>query len=239
MKLLVSDIDGTIYVDYKINFEVKKFIKEFINKNNLFILATGRNFPNFLYLIQQEKIHYNYCILCNGAFVLDNKFNILLSVKFEKKHIKGVLEYIEKNNIIADITASFDYQQIFYFTNSNIIEFYNKIPNQINCLSIKLKCENLDFKNVLKKIKRFNVEVNGKYIDIVPENVNKGKIVSLFMKRLSIDKHDTIIIGDSENDFSMFALAENSFYITNEMDNRAKYCIENFENFIEIIKSKI
>ena len=48
MKLLVSDIDGTIYRNYKVDSDIKNHITDFINEKNVFILAMGRNFVNFL-----------------------------------------------------------------------------------------------------------------------------------------------------------------------------------------------
>lgn len=99
MKLLVSDIDGTIYKNYKVDDDIKKYIIEFMNNKNIFILATGRNFLNFLFFIQSENIKFNYAILCNGAFVVDNRFNILLNATFNKKNIKEILLYLFNNKL--------------------------------------------------------------------------------------------------------------------------------------------
>ena len=90
MKLLASDIDGTLYRNYFVSNDIKKFIDEFA-KRNIFILATGRNFFNFLLFIKKEEIQYNYSILCNGAFVLDNNFKVILNKKFKKIYIKDIL----------------------------------------------------------------------------------------------------------------------------------------------------
>ena len=113
MKLLASDIDGTLYRNYFVSNDIKKFIDEFA-KRNIFILATGRNFFNFLLFIKKEEIQYNYSILCNGAFVLDNNFKVILNKKFKKIYIKDILYnlYLMEKN--TEIIASHEFEQIIH-----------------------------------------------------------------------------------------------------------------------------
>lgn len=237
MQLLISDIDGTIYKNYKVEENIKEYIIEFMKEKNIFILATGRNFLNFLFFIKNEDIRFNYAILCNGAFVVDNKFNILLNVTFNKKIIKHIL-YLFENNINVEITASFKYNQVVYSIENNIDDFYNSLPDEINCLSIKLETQNDVVKKYINSLSGVSIEINNNYIDIIPEGINKGRIVSLFLKKLEIKKEDAIAIGDSENDFSMFEVVEESYYINDKLTEKAKYKIDSFNQFITIIKNK-
>lgn len=238
MKLLVSDIDGTIYKNYKVDENIKEYITEFMKSKNIFILATGRNFLNFLFFIQNERINFNYGILCNGAFVLDNKFNILLNVTFKKIIIKELLLYIYDNNINAVITASFQYNQIVCSLDKNIVEFYDSMPDEINCLSIKMEESSDKIENYIRNFTNLSFEINNEYIDIIPEGINKGKITTLFMKKLGVKKEDSMAIGDSENDFSMFEAVGDSYYINDNLTEQAKYRIDSFNQFITIMKNK-
>lgn len=231
MKLLASDIDGTLYRNYFVSNDIKKFIDEFA-KRNIFILATGRNFFNFLLFIKKEEIQYNYSILCNGAFVLDNNFKVILNKKFKKIYIKDILYnlYLMEKN--TEIIASHEFEQIIHLPYEKIETFYARLPDQINSLNLKLPKNNNKFINYLKKKEDLSFEYNNNYIDIIPKNINKGMAVELIRKNLKIKREDTFAIGDSENDFSMFDVVENSFYINKKKGNSAKYNVSCFEELI-------
>lgn len=112
------------------------------------------------------------------------------------------------------------------------------MPDEINCLSIKLETQNDVVKKYINSLSGVSIEINNNYIDIIPEGINKGRIVSLFLKKLEIKKEDAIAIGDSENDFSMFEVVEESYYINDKLTEKAKYKIDSFNQFITIIKNK-
>ena len=99
-----------------------------------------------------------------------------------------------------------------------------------------METDNDMFKNYISNFTGIAVEINNNYIDIIPEGINKGRIVSLFMKKLGINKEDSIAIGDSVNDFSMFEVVGDSYYINDNLIDKAKYKIDSFNQFIDITK---
>ena len=71
MKVLVSDFDNTLFTDdYQLN--IKK-INEFVDKGNLFIIATGRNYNQLKSDIKGKNIKYSYLICEDGAKISIHK----------------------------------------------------------------------------------------------------------------------------------------------------------------------
>lgn len=100
-----------------------------------------------------------------------------------------------------------------------------------------METDNDMIKNYINNFTNLSFEINNNFIDIIPEGINKGRIVSLFMKKLGIKKEDSMAIGDSENDFSMFEVVEESYYINDKLIDEAKYKINSFNQFITIKKN--
>ncbi len=66
-KILVSDYDGTFYINEDdIKNNIKK-VKEFRNKNNIFVIATGRSYYDFEKKLDKYPFKYDYLILNHGA----------------------------------------------------------------------------------------------------------------------------------------------------------------------------
>ena len=84
MKLLVSDFDGTYYLDdndIKLNNRV---IKKFQNKNNLFMLSSGRSYKSLKEKVNEYQIPYDYLSCCDGSILYDKKGNIIEMYSLDK-----------------------------------------------------------------------------------------------------------------------------------------------------------
>lgn len=62
-KMLISDFDDTLYRDEEsLQINIKK-IKEFRDKGNLFVIATGRSFISLEAKMKRYSIPFDYLIL--------------------------------------------------------------------------------------------------------------------------------------------------------------------------------
>jgi len=71
-KMLVADYDGTFYLndeDIKGNIEA---VNKFRKNGNLFVIATGRSYQDFMNVTKDRAIEYDYLILNAGTCILDN-----------------------------------------------------------------------------------------------------------------------------------------------------------------------
>ena len=77
MILLATDYDGTLYtntVDLHLNI---KAIKEFRERDNLFVIATGRSFNSIKKQVNMFDIPYDYLICNDGSVIFDNLDNLI------------------------------------------------------------------------------------------------------------------------------------------------------------------
>ncbi|PQC30593.1 HAD family hydrolase [Enterococcus mundtii] len=81
----ISDIDGTIYREKKVTEEELFFLNS-VSKRYPIVLATGRNYAMFHRFIQEYSFEYEYCILNNGALVMDKKRFNTCKLKYENQY---------------------------------------------------------------------------------------------------------------------------------------------------------
>ena len=85
-KIIVSDYDNTFYRNDDDIEKNKLKVKEFMELSNIFIIATGRSYLDFMEKEDLYKIKYNYLILDHGATILkdDEKRGTMAKVSLEK-----------------------------------------------------------------------------------------------------------------------------------------------------------
>lgn len=97
----ISDIDGTIYREKKVTEEELFFLSS-VSKKYPIVLATGRNYAMFHRFIQEYSFEYEYCILNNGALVMDKNGSILVSLNMKTNMILPLVqEMLEKKRSLS------------------------------------------------------------------------------------------------------------------------------------------
>ena len=76
-KFLVSDYDGTFYLNDKDIINNIKKVNDFRKRGNIFVIATGRSFLDFTKKLQQFDIQYDYLIINHGATILNKNHEII------------------------------------------------------------------------------------------------------------------------------------------------------------------
>lgn len=160
-KMLVSDYDGTFFVNEKGIIENVDKVNKFRAENNLFVIATGNNFKRFQEVILEYNINYDYLILDQGSCIFDNQGNLLkscfLNYSISKKVMDevqqtykeyklctpyGETQTIEEKNITKIGVNFSDLQEAFHFTTKmnekfgEYIHAYTMIFSDINIVEI-------------------------------------------------------------------------------------------------------
>lgn len=195
MKILISDFDATFYRfdDYETTIKNVEAASTFVEKGNIFIIATGRPIHSLKPLLEEFQVPYTYLITNDGACILDSDLNII------------------RNTIIDDAT-SFD---LFNLINNNkycgmsVIDdgsnyLLDYVPNVEGILTkiIDLeKCSDFleDIKNSYLTV---NGYLNGDYILIHEYRVNKTFAIKALLEKLDLGIKP-IVVGDSINDIDM------------------------------------
>ena len=266
-KLIASDIDGTLVgedsVVSKENLEAIKRMKEL---GVYFVPTSGRSFfeiPEALISCKDIR----YYITSNGACIYDKEKDeeLLFSISGEK--LKEILSITEDYDVCysahREKWAYFDHrfseermiyytieeayrrvfetqtkhlESIFDFTKDDktemFVAFFHDMDERLACIER------------LKKVEGISVTGSIPYnVEIISSEATKGNALARLLKHLSIQKEETIAVGDSPNDFSLLGAAGTPLAVGNALpalkevasrvicsqsEHSAKYILENY-----------
>ena len=190
MKMLVSDFDGTLFnKDYKKNIEE---INDFVSKDNLFVICTGRNLNRLLVDLDKD-LKFNYLICSDGAVIYDKDFNEIYRSDIEPRIVDGVVNIINNNDCFSDIDlihgASLDNRKV-----NAIYALYDK--NKIAMA-----------KYALEYIQKTHPQIHGylskNYINITNRMVTKSTGIKNLIEIEHLEPLLVYTIGDDINDQDM------------------------------------
>lgn len=101
-KLLVSDYDGTLFINEIDLFENTKKIRKFQEDGNTFVIATSRSYSSIIEEVKKYQISYDYIFSNVGAGIFDNTGKNLYADYIpdnEKEKIETILEHYTQLDI--------------------------------------------------------------------------------------------------------------------------------------------
>lgn len=227
LKLIVSDIDGTLLDDNgELGKESKKLIQELMKHNVKISLATGRLHSAALEIAKELSLN-GYIISLDGALIKNFVTDETLFESFlKKRHVKKALELSEQllvNIVLCHGTS------IYYTDNNSIVPsllskygaFYTKVNAYDDYITgtLEIVCSG-DVKNSIKQMEdkfsfpgtigcntsyfRSKKNENIFYLEIRKAGCSKGKAFHRLLKHLSLKHEQAAVIGDWYNDITMF-----------------------------------
>ncbi len=228
MKTLVSDFDNTLFTeDY---FENIEKINEFVDKGNIFIIATGRNLSQLRKEIDKVNIKYSYLICNDGAIIFDKYLNLIKRIDINLSSVdKLIYELQNDQNVIETLV------------DDGINYFEHKIENNNAVLGRYIEPASA-YKKVNKLMKELH-DVQGyissHWINIVNKIASKGNAVNYLSELLNIDKQAIYTVGDGFNDISMNEMF-NGYYMYNNSHPKlikvSKGSVKSVKELITIIE---
>ncbi|MGL4656452.1 MAG: HAD-IIB family hydrolase [Sarcina sp.] len=247
-KVLVSDVDHTIYFLDERDRKNSKAIKEF-RKDNTLIACSGRGMNGIIETEQEMDIEFDHYILLNGAFIADKDKNVLKHEKINTECLKGILKILNKDCLGVCINDGYDYHLVQGSHDSlklkNIDLFLDKT---VSALAVAYRKKDNKFDDILidcvdtinnKYGEYVTAYKNTKYIDIVPVGCSKGQAVNDLEMEWQLNHKDIFTIGDSENDITMLNNKYVSFTFNSSKDflkEMVNHVIDEFPECLEIIK---
>lgn len=231
-RVIYSDLDGTLlnYDSVKGSYfsEVNKnAVNKWIDNNNYFAVATGRNITGITRFIEKYKIPFNLpLVLMNGAVIYDyNEKIILYNEIFNKEFIDEVIEYILKEDKGQLVFVSpNDHYMLKNGSNvyRNPPSYFKLVEKKeidhslITKISISVSKEmQEEVLNDLSKLKSFNkIEIipsTPTYIEIVNKGTSKFEGIKKALDYVNINNHTICTVGDYLNDVEMLKKADRSF----------------------------
>lgn len=228
MKVLVSDFDNTLFTDdYQLN--IKK-INEFVDKGNLFIIATGRNYNQLKSDIKGKNIKYSYLICNDGGVIFDKDFNLIYRLDIDNDIIDELIFELEQDSNVQFVLIDDGFQ------------FYEKKINNNNALIARYYDFNLGQQQIERLMKKYNNiygYLSRNWINIVNKKASKGKAIQYIIDNLNINENKVYTVGDSTNDISMNKMYK-GYFMKNiskpELTKISKGAVNSVSELINIIE---
>lgn len=231
IKLVVSDIDGTLVPDgsNEINEELYDTILKLRMKGIQFAAASGRQWASIEKIFEpiKEKIFY---LSDNGAYIGCSGRNLFLNT-IEPSLAKALVADIRKNPELIPMLGTTD--EVYVDTDNEafihwLVDGYKFRVKKIDDLLkveepiIKVSAYRVDqiqeaTKNLVEIYgDQLKMTISGEmWLDCMKLGVNKGEAVRLLQESLDITPQETMVFGDQLNDVEMMHQAYYSFAIGN------------------------
>ena len=228
-KVLVCDYDKTFYLNDLDIIKNIKTVKQFRSLGNLFIIATGRSYYDFMKKKNKYNIEYDYVLLNHGATIIDNQDNVLNNYP--------IIEDINsiKNNL--ELSKSMEYfccsklDSRVEFNHDNLTKIAVRYLPFVNIPKIK---ENLD--NKFYNINCYLVSTN--MLEIISNDIDKSKALKILINNLHIDKSQVYTIGDSYTDINMVR-DFNGYCMKGSIQELKNVSKEEYKSVSELVKKII
>ena len=113
MKILASDLDGTLIVNNNISKENIEAIHRLKENSGKFVISTGRTFNGVKNIIDTYPLEYDYLSLCNGGLIID-KNNISYFQNYFYNICYLCLQHLAFSLIITESRIHFLHPAPFY-----------------------------------------------------------------------------------------------------------------------------
>lgn len=251
MKLLASDLDGTLYFNHqtpKVKPQDIEAIKAFQKAGNLFGICSGRTLAGIHHALNEQDIHLDFYILVSGAALADKNGHFIYQHRLSKATIRKIVTAIEHEK---EAEVLFCHEENYYLLHPSgslnrrgkiIQDIDEALENDFDSLHIAFEhTDTLErVKEILKSKLDDEIEIhhNVLNLDITPKGFSKGKAIKTLENYLPIRLEDIATIGDSFNDISMLQAAPTSFtFHTSEASVKAnaKHIVADISEAINLL----
>lgn len=240
IKLIAIDLDGTLLNDqHMVSDRVRQSIQYAQNKGVQIILASGRPYSGMAPILHDLGIYNdkNYVISNNGAMIRD-----ITTGKAIHENVLGYDDYlkIEALSRELDVFMHVVSDQCLYTANRDIGRYtvYESYLSNIPLVYRPLlemdseicysKCMFSDDPKLLAEVEKrvpqefyehYEVVKSASfYLEFLRKNSTKGYALQKIANELGIKSSEIMCMGDHENDFSMFKVADTKIAMGNAID---------------------
>ena len=212
VKIIFSDYDGTIYTEDGMVEKNVGAIKEWHDNGGKFVIATGRGLTSAKKVIDQYGIPFDYCIINNGAVVVDSDYNLLLKLTIPLVEVKKIATFI-RDNFSSEIEGIY-----YYGLGEKTIE-PEDIVTKVRAQTIGrdhapmqavTDAINQSFPNVIAHVTLTDMypleqfpDSNYQIVDIGYGEAGKQHAMRFILEREGLRSIDATAIGDGANDIEM------------------------------------
>ncbi len=230
--IMVSDIDGTLIGDdCLLHEEDVSAVKDFVNNDGTFVLATGRSVSSAFRFYQQLQLN-TPMIANNGTIIHDFSKSMIVYTDELDNNAEALVQYVFDNYPDAGIEI-YSTNCIYFLRHNQMVKEHIEREN-LEVVNRTLDTADKPWCKVLFAIDPPLMDEFRKFIYASPFcndflfaqsapfffeaaklGASKGKAVSHLIKSLGFTAEKTITIGDNENDANMLSFTNHSFAVAN------------------------
>lgn len=192
MKILISDFDKTFFTsDYQKNIV---YIRDFVNKGNLFVIATGRTLVDLKKDIENFSIPYSYLICNDGGVVFNTYLQVINETNISNNTAYEIFQYFQTKTIYNNIytIGVHDKNKEFKYPVNKIIIKYNDSMNEYKVIN-----------NIKNRHSLVECYLSENWINIISKNSSKGNAITFLVEKNNWHFNNVYSVGDHINDLSM------------------------------------
>ena len=226
MKVLISDYDQTFFTSLEGVEQNRINVEKFRKKGNLFIIATGRGFEHFKFVVNKHNLEYDFAIINHGATILDSNDNIISNITIDN----NILKNLEKD---LELDKSLD--RFYCKKFKNITDFESDLTK----INVKYK-EKEDYLKVINKIKnKYSDYINlydilNNKIELISNKTSKYLAAKTLIDKLNINKKDVYSIGDGYSDIEMVKNF-NGYCMKNSVSELKEVATKEYDSVSELL----
>ncbi len=234
IKLIISDIDGTLVPDGSgagvMNPEYFDVIRDLAARGITFVACSGRQFVS-MYKIFEPVADKIYFICEGGGFVSNGKREVLHSAVLDPEDVRELIQDARQipqlDIMVAGVKRSYcrseDSELYRWMVNDYGFDI-EALPDMDKGVDDDVAKVSLYHKNAVEALtrdtfvpkweKRVKTVLAGiQWLDCVSPESGKGNAVAFLQKHLGVSKEETIVFGDNQNDIEMFDYAGCSYAV--------------------------
>lgn len=250
---VVSDFDGTILKkgEWQPSERFYEIINELLERGNLFIAASGRQYMNLHDML--KRLNKEIVYICENGCLVIYKGEVLHKETISLELARELLQDLQKLDAEADITFStaetcymVDKGNGFIEIMEQVVKYhvtrvgsYEQIEEEPLKIAIHFKEEISE--NVAEFLRRKYdnrlqvVDAGNHFLDFNPIASGKGEALKKLAGKLGFSIEECIAFGDSENDINMLQTAGVAFameHAKTHIKTEADYVCESVEDVV-------
>lgn len=226
MKLLATDYDCTFYVNDK---DIKKNLEiaDVFMRENIFVIATGRSYLDYNKVKEKYNLKTNYIIINHGATILKN--NKIIYNKTINNEIKNEILIDLELEKAVNIFACNGLKSILDLNNDNLTKIHVRYecPEEAKRIHDVITAKYGDYVSVF-------IVCGYKALEIVSNEANKSKAISVVAKLENIPTTNIYTIGDGYSDIQMIN-DFNGFRMKECVEELRKLDVKEYESVSNLI----
>ncbi|UOQ43667.1 HAD family hydrolase [Halobacillus salinarum] len=259
IKLFISDLDGTLLgMNHTLKKEDVTAIQKLVMNNVQLAVATGRMDHEIKEILKRMGVA-GHRISQNGAFIYDREDTHIHSKTFEGSLARKIMTEIEPEPLIktvstADKTYSAEHNEWIELISEQLLHdviIHPKMAEEFGTTiapsKITLHGKEHDVIEAYKRIdQRFGNDLDSfisheSCVDIMPKSINKGNAILSLLSKIGIRPEETVCIGDSFNDISMFENIPHSYAMSTahpEVQQKAAKVVDHVHEAIKDLENQ-